>query len=137
MLQMDNELPLKTFELRLRGNIIEWPKEVPENAYSLTYFHSQLQLNMEKPTLYKNLLYEAWAFDRSKSWHIWKRDNEWVCTVYDTTKDSKEDGVYRTHLLAKHFVKNTGKRALVVYERIAYDDDEQAYIAYSCPLDLT
>lgn len=134
---MKNELPLKTDVLQLRENMIDWPEDVPHNAYSLIYFHSQLQLNKQKSPLNKNLLYEAWAFDSRKSWHIWKRDHEWVCSVYDTRKDRKEDGVFRSQLLANHFAKTTSKTSLLVYERIAYDVDAQAYIAYSCPIDLT
>lgn len=131
-----NQLPIKVTPLDCEHSILYWPKEVPEEAYTLTYTHSHLELSKNKAPLKKNLLYEAWAFDGKKSWHIWLRDDGWVCTTYDTTKVKEEDSIEIEQLLAQHIAKDVNKSTLIIHQTIAYDSDHQAYIAYSCPINL-
>lgn len=118
------------------GDVIQWPDDIHDNAYTFVYEHSNLKIKKAKPTLQGSVLYEAWAFDGNKSWHIWKQDGTWVCSIYDTKQDTIEDGMRRKQLLSRPFAKMIGKECLVIYERLAYDEDNQAYVAYSCPIDV-
>lgn len=133
---MKINLPLETFSLKVAEGVIEWPANIPETVYTMIYSHSQLQIAKRKPILKENTLYEAWAFDGQKSWHIWKRLNEWVCTYFDTSHDDPTLGIVRGQLLANHFRKSLDKTKLVIYERISFDEDNQAHIAYACPIDF-
>lgn len=133
---MSNHLPLKVVKVEQEDNYLFWPKNVTKDVYTLVYTHSALQLNKGFQKLPADELYEAWAFNGKKSWRLWKRDTEWVCTIYDTTVDERDDAIITEQLLMNQFTKTTGKNKLIVYDRIAYDTDGQAYIAYSCPIDL-
>jgi|SRR5690625_2907189 len=133
---MSNKLPIDVVTVEQDNDLLFWPKDITEDVYTLVYTHSELRLNKGYTKLPEKLLYEAWAFNGKKSWHLWKRDTEWVCTIYDTTKDEQNDVIVTEQLLMKQFANTMKKIKLVVYERIAYDSDEQAYIAYSCPIDL-
>lgn len=133
---MTNALPLETFELEIDGSQIIWPTEISNDAYTLIYNHSNLSLNKKKLELYHATLYEAWAFDGKKSWHIWNKNGSWVCTVYDTEKDDPNLFIRREQLLLNHIAKTVKKKKLIIHERIAFDEHDQAYIAYSCPIQL-
>lgn len=133
---MDRKLPIETTIATLDENIIQWPENMPKDAYTLVYSHSSLQLNKHDVPLKANQLYEAWAFDGKKSWHLWKQGNEWVFTTYDTEMDKENEFIIREQMLANQFKHSMKKSKLLVYERIAYDEDNQAYIAYSCPINV-
>lgn len=134
---MEATLPLETYELSIDGERIVWPTDISNEAYSLIYTYSKLSLNKATPDLYHAQLYEAWAFDGKKSWHIWNRDGKWVCTVYDTEKDDESMFIQREQLLLNHIAKTVQKEKLIIHERIAFDEDEQAYIAYARPIKLS
>lgn len=146
---MTDELPLDTYKLEVDGSFLVWPADIPEDAYTLIYTHSNLSLNQRKQKLLHDVLYEAWAFDGVKSWHIWNRHGDWVCTVYDTEKDKEDKDetsdkknnrvhfIRREQLLLDHIARTVKKKKLIVHERIAYDEDAQAYIAYACPIQLS
>lgn len=133
---MTIDLPMETYKLDISGPHIEWPADVSEEAYTLIYFHSNLALNRGRQQLRHATLYEAWAFDGKKSWHIWNRNGEWVCTVYNSEKDDSYMVIRREQLLLNHFAKTVNKEKLIVHERIAFDEYDQAYVAYACPIQL-
>lgn len=118
------------------GDVIQWPEDIHVDAYTLVYEHSDLKVEQSLPILRQPILYEAWAFDGNVSWHIWEEDGKWVCSIYDSKQDTIEDGIRRKQLLSHPFAQKLGKRCLVIYERLAYDSDNQAYVAYSCPIDV-
>jgi len=131
-----NELHLSTFKVEKKGIHLLWPDDIPENAYTLVYSHSALELQQTKSELQANTLYEAWAFDGQTSWHIWKRNDEWVCTTYQASEVEESYVVQRKQILMKQFQQSTGRNVLVVQHHLHYDNDGQAYIAYSCPINL-
>ena len=133
---MSSSLALQTIEVERVGDELKWPEDLSSDAYTLIYSHSKLELNQSQTSLKASKLYEAWAFDGVKSWHIWNRDGTWVCTTYDSRKIDKALVVEREQLLMKQFSKSTGKDTLVIHHRLAFDQDDQAYIAYSCPINL-
>lgn len=133
---MSTAIPLETYKLDMNGKQIVWPADLTEDAYTLVYTHSNLSLNKTKKELDGATLYEAWAFDGKKSWHIWNRNGEWVCTVYDKEQDDPKLFIERGQLLLNHVAKTVGKEKLVIHERIAFDEHDQAYIAYACPIQL-
>src|SRR5699024_9691127 len=125
---MSTTLPITAEQLSSENNVMNWPEDVPDDAYTLIYTHSKLFLQQGLRPLEPMTLYEAWAFDGNKSWHIWQRDHSWICTTYDTEKDDAEHVIKRKQLILPHFTKQFGKNAtLIVYERIQYDEDDQAY----------
>src|SRR5690625_5843877 len=117
------QLPLNTETLEVEGAHVLWPKDIPEGAYTLVYSHSTLQLNKAKPLLEADKLYEAWAFDGKTSWHLWKREDAWVCTTYRTSDVERENAVQRKQILMKSFAESTGKNVLVVQHHLSYDDE--------------
>lgn len=133
---METNLPLKTYDVQFVDEQIIWPKEITKDSYTLIYTHSHLLLNQSLPQLNRHTLYEAWAFNGKKSWHIWKRDNAWVCTVYDAENDDDVMIIQREQLLLPHFAKTINKQKLIIQERLAFDTDDQAFIAYACPIEL-
>lgn len=133
---MTNELQLTTFLVEREGTHLVWPSDISEYAYTLVYSHSKLHLHQGKPELHANTLYEAWAFDGKTSWHIWKRNDEWVCTTYHASDVNRSYVVQRKQILMQRFQQSTGKNVLVVHHHLNFDDDGQAYIAYSCPIRL-
>lgn len=133
---MKSTLPLETFKIEIIDGHIIWPNEITKDSYILAYTHSHLLLNKALPKLNCQTLYEAWAFNGKKSWHIWKRDNEWICTVYNAENDDQSMVIQREQLLLPHIERTVNKRKLIVLERLDYDTDHQAYIAYACPIEL-
>lgn len=134
---MDMTLPLETYELVIDGEQIVWPEDITDDTYTLVYTHSNLFFNKRKPELHHEKLYEAWAFNGKKSWHIWNRDGKWVCTVYDAENDDESMYIRREQLLLNHIARTVQAEKLVIHERIAYDADGQAYIAYACPIKIS
>ena len=130
-------LPLETYELEIADGQITWPADLSENAYTLIYTHSQLSLGEGRRVLDHAILYVPWAVDGKKSWHIWNRNGAWVCTEYDTEQDDSDMFIRREQLLLNHFAKTVEKKKLIIHERIAFDEHDQAYIAYSCPIQLS
>lgn len=133
----ESQLLLETVHLQLDNGQIYWPKEVSSNAYVLVYNHSDLIFEQSPKHLDATKLYEAWAFDGVNSWHIWRNDTDWVCTSYDTSKVPEENSMTVKQYLANKFQKKINKKCLVIHQTIAFDEHEQAYIAYSCPIDVT
>ena len=39
-------------------------------------------------------------------------------------------------LLMGKYKRENDKNTLIIHHRLAYDDDSQAYIAYSCPINV-
>lgn len=134
---MTTTLPLETYNLNIDGLKVIWPEDISDDAYTLIYTHSKLLLNKGTTELDYTVLYEAWAFDGKKSWHIWNRNGSWVCTVYDSEKCKPTTYIKREQLLLNHIAKTVKKEKLVIHELISYDQDDQAYIAYSCPIQLS
>lgn len=133
---MSNALHLQTEVIEQVDGEISWPKDLPKDAYTLSYLHSELKLTKAQPTLIANVLYEAWAFDGNKSWHIWNQDGTWVCTTYDARDVDDDLVVEREQLLMNQFKNTTKKDTLVLHHRLDFDTDGQAYIVYSCPINL-
>jgi hypothetical protein len=130
------QLPIKTRILDIESDQIKWPNEVNEEAYTIVYSHSSLYVGKDKIPLDTTTLYEAWAFDGVRSWHIWKKDTEWVCSTYDTSVLPEDHQMEVIHFLAKHVSLKLNKTKLVIHQTIDYDQDGQAYIAYACPINF-
>lgn len=133
---MSNSLYLKTSTIEVQKDGFILPKTLPEDVYVLAYLHSELIFKRGKLPIKASELYEAWAFDGKKSWHIWKREGSWVCTSYDSEKLDKAFIVEREQLLMPQFIDRLKKDTLVIHHCLAFDEDDQAYIEYSCPIDL-
>lgn len=129
-----------TTTVSVDGGKLQWPKEVPDHAYMIAYLHSELKIGRVEE-LDSFTLYEAWAFDGRTSWHLWQRDGEWVCTALDTAELDPSLVMRSRQYLSDHIrhslkEKNLDKQYLEIHETIAFDGDGQAYVIYSCPIDL-
>lgn len=129
-------LPFETTILVNEDDKLYWPKEVTADAYTLVYYHSELQIEKLLRPLNLQTLYEAWAFDGKHSWHIWQRDEEWVCTAYHPSVLKEEEKMEVEHYLSKHIIQKIKKTKLIIHQTIAWDEDGQAHIAYSCPINF-
>jgi len=132
---------MRTEPVEVRGGLLAWPSDVPEDAWLLAYTHSELLLGKGPKPLHPTKLYDAWAFDGKASWHLWRRDDEWVCTRVDAQAADRRLAGEQRQLLSDAAVKKLKAqgidvRYLVIHERYAFDRDGQAYVAYSCPINL-
>lgn len=127
---------LKTERLQIDNQVVYWPQEVGEEAYTLIYYHDSLDLSQSKEPLDVSLLYEAWAFDGQHSWHVWQHDDDWVITTYDTFQIDKEHTLLTKQYLARFLQKKLNKEKLVIHQTIDYDEHGQAFITYACPIAL-
>ena len=128
-------------QVEARNGILAWPSEVPNDAWLLAYTHSDLLLKKGPEPLEFAKLYEAWAFDGTSSWHMWQWDDDWFCTRYDSDSVDKRLVVEERQLLSDPTVKklkSAGFNAqyLLIHELIEFDNDGQAFVAYSCPINL-
>ena len=114
---------------------LSWPNEVPTHAYVLIYEHSKLQFQQSVRSINANTLYDAWAFDGTCSWHIWQNDHdEWVCTKYDTRQVHPDQILVEEQLLNIHFKEALNRTKLLIHRVLEYDQDDQAYVSYACPI---
>jgi hypothetical protein len=116
------------------GGRLLWPTDVGNGAYSMVYLHSSLEIKRGIRKLDPELLYEAWAFDGRHSWHLWKWDDEWVCTHCDSKQISEEHSWTIVQRLAPRFRQSLGFSSIAIFQVQEYDADGQAYVAYSCPI---
>jgi len=124
-----------------RDGLLQWPSDVPKDAWFLAYTHSRLFLEKGPKPLNSATLYEAWAFDGKASWHIWQRDDEWVCTKYDSRMHDPEQVINQRQMLSDGIIRNLRHQGieaqyLVIHELVEFDGDGQAYVAYSSPINL-
>ena len=132
---------MKTLPVDMSGGMLNWPSDVPDDAWFLAYTHSELLVKKGPEPLHPAKLYEAWAFDGKSSWHLWQRDDQWVCTRYDSDSVDKKRVLEERQILSDTVVRKLADeqinaRYLMIHELIDFDDDGQAYIAYSCPINL-
>ena len=132
---------MKTVPVELRDGLLAWSSDVPEDAWLLAYTHSELLLGKGPKPLDPARLYEAWAFDGKASWHLWRRDDDWVCTKVDAEAADGRLIAEQRQILSDAAVRKLRDqgieaRYLVIRERFAFDGDGQAYVAYSCPINL-
>jgi len=124
-----------------RDGLLQWPSDVPEDAWFLAYTHSRLILEKGPKPLKPGTLYEAWAFDGEASWHIWQRNDEWACTKYDAGQHDQRQVLVQRQILSDGMIRklqnrHIGIRYLVIHELVEFDEDGQAYVSYSCPINL-
>lgn len=129
-----------TTTVSVDGGKLKWTEEVPDHAYMIAYLHSELKIGRVEE-LDSFALYEAWAFDGRTSWHLWQREGEWVCTALDTAELDPSLTMRLRQYLSDHIrhslkEKNLDRQYLEIHESIAFDEDGQAYVIYSCPIDL-
>jgi len=132
---------VKTMSVETSNDMLTWPSDVPNDAWFLSYTHSELLIKKGPEPLYPVKLYEAWAFDGRSSWHLWQRDDQWVCTRYDSEDVDKRRVLEERQVLSDAVVKkladeHTNVRYLLIHELVEFDEDGQAFIAYSCPINL-
>ena len=132
---------VKTFSVEASGGMLNWPSDVSNEAWFLAYTHSELLIKKGPEPLHPVRLYEAWAFDGRSSWHLWQRDDQWVCTRYDSDSMDKRRVLEERQLLSDAVVKKLASeqidaRYLLIHELVEFDEDGQAFIAYSCPINL-
>ncbi|AGA59174.1 hypothetical protein Theco_3118 [Thermobacillus composti KWC4] len=132
---------MKTLLVEVSGGMLEWPSDVPNDAWFLAYTHSELLLKKGPEPLHPARLYEAWAFDGTASWHLWQREDQWICTKYDADTADKRLVMEGRQVLSDTAIKKLASvqvnaRYLVIHELIEFDEDGQAFVAYSCPINL-
>jgi len=97
--------------------------------FGLVYSYDSVQLKELKDIqLDKNTLIEARFFNKDKEIHIFKQD---IFKAVAFIEDEMDESFEEEHLLIDGF----GKK-LRVKNYIAYDYENQAYIAYTRPVDV-